>query len=121
MDVVMQRPEIVEFGRAEKLAKRAGDRRHFNPGLILLGQITAIGNNDCPRCICRGLRSEEQDGADHFRRLSESPHGNLFYQAGIDFFRSPEFLRQRRFQVVRRDGIDPDLVSGPFKREAFGQ
>ena len=96
-------------------------RNWSDPGLILLGQITAIGNNNCSRCICRGLRSEEQDSADHFRRLSESLHGDLFYQARIDFFRSPKFLCQRSLQVVWCDGIDPDMVSGPFNSEAFCQ
>ena len=67
------------------------------------------------------VRGQEDRGADQFRRLTQTLHGDVGRHLGVDLGLGQELPGHVGHDQGRGDGVDLDAVLGPLRRERAGE
>ena len=83
-------------------------------------KVSAIDGQDGTRHIRAGIRTHQQERTLEFRQLSDAALWNPVNQLLADVTRK-EISIEIRLDISRTERIDPDVVTGEFKRHGLGQ
>src|ERR1700747_495875 len=83
-------------------------------------KVSTIDSQDGTRHIRAGIRTHQQERTLEFRQLSDPALWNPANQLLAEVTRK-ELPIEIRLDISRTERVDPDAITGEFKRHGFGQ